>query len=736
VTYKILIMKAKFSVKIFLSIAVCLCLNRAMGQCSGCTTLCNDNTIPGFTVTTGDVLCVPIGFSYSGVITLDGGEVCNEGTIANPVLIQGILNNYGIVNITAGSSAHTIYLHGQLSINNMTGAQFNVAQDMVLTTAAGSTGDSLLMQIAFGSYVDLGANFIHNAGGLRIDVGTPQSNSSPSTYNTSLGVHASMYLNTGCIISTGVGSSLDVTGNIEIAGAGNRQLTNNGAINLTGDLKFAGDGLNVTTINLDNNGSFSMNGLISTMVNAYVTVNNNAPLTSPMSISASVYLSHNHTLIDNNGKLDIAQDLNIVAGSITNDNEMSVKNVSNTGLLINNSMLNVSFDFWNQSGGTFVNNGIITVVNHFTNSGACTFGQATYLKTSDFDNDQASSTFDGPPNIFTNGVADDVNYARIIIDNFSKNTGSINGWVEITDISLSGGGIDVLDPTSVIGGNVVVFGGGVACNNDIKYGYFSVVPNKAIYCPGENIFVTYTSFMNIVSLNWSYSGTANALYPSSNSLDIIGVQSGGVVTYWGTYYNGFQYCNFSFKITITVGASQITAPSPHLFAAGNIVNLSSTVTNATPPITYNWQPNLYFSAPSTNQSQNPAITPEISLVYTVTATDASGCVASTTVMVISQPYAHLNKTPDGGYYKLFNNKLLFKYDGQYATTGLAYKVLDKTNTVIASNPGSPNIASSIVVNSGDNRYYLNASGSYFTAGYYTLEITNEKNEKMYLRFIK
>ena len=64
-------------------------------------------------------------------------------------------------------------------------------------------------------------------------------------------------------------------------------------------------------------------------------------------------------------------------------------------------------------------------------------------------------------------------------------------------------------------------------------------------------------------------------------------------------------------------------------------------------------------------------------------------------------------------------------------------MLDKANTSVASYPGTPNPMSGIVVNSGDNRYYLDASGAYFISGaYYTLEITNEKSEKMYLRFVK
>lgn len=134
--------------------------------------------------------------------------------------------------------------------------------------------------------------------------------------------------------------------------------------------------------------------------------------------------------------------------------------------------------------------------------------------------------------------------------------------------------------------------------------------------------------------------------------------------------------------------------------------------------------------------QNTQVKPPVSMIYTVNATDAIGCIGSATVELLSLPYAHLNKIPDGGYYQCVQDKLLFKFDGQYATTGLKYNVYDKANTLVASN-SIANVANSLIVNSGDNRYYLNVSSSSFLSGaYYNLELINEKNEKLYLRFRK
>ena len=159
----------------------------------------------------------------------------------------------------------------------------------------------------------------------------------------------------------------------------------------------------------------------------------------------------------------------------------------------------------------------------------------------------------------------------------------------------------------------------------------------------------------------------------------------------------------------------------------DVLNLTGTPSGGTSPYTYQWSPNAFFTNGTSVASQNPQVKPLSSICYTLTATDSYSCHATCEVCVIAQPYAHFNKIPDGGYYKLFNNKLLFKYDGQYAETNLNCAIYDKTNSPITS--GS---FSSIIVNSGDNRYYYDANS--LSVGYYTMVVTNEKNEKLYLRF--
>lgn len=102
------------------------------------------------------------------------------------------------------------------------------------------------------------------------------------------------------------------------------------------------------------------------------------------------------------------------------------------------------------------------------------------------------------------------------------------------------------------------------------------------------------------------------------------------------------------------------------------------------------------------------------------------------------PYAVLHKKLDGGYYQVNNGALYFRFDEEYndADGKLTYKVYSDANNLVAAN----SISGEQAVYYGDNRYRLNplqcqftGSGS-LTAGYFILEVTNEKNEKWYLRF--
>lgn len=110
-----------------------------------------------------------------------------------------------------------------------------------------------------------------------------------------------------------------------------------------------------------------------------------------------------------------------------------------------------------------------------------------------------------------------------------------------------------------------------------------------------------------------------------------------------------------------------------------------------------------------------------------------------------EEYTLLKKKLDGGYYTTHDQKLLFKYDEEYADVDgkLTFNIYDKYNKVVMNNTSMPSGSQPASVY-GDNRYSIDiGNASHYVTGqtmpnnnFYILEVINEKNEKWYLRFKK
>lgn len=92
-------------------------------------------------------------------------------------------------------------------------------------------------------------------------------------------------------------------------------------------------------------------------------------------------------------------------------------------------------------------------------------------------------------------------------------------------------------------------------------------------------------------------------------------------------------------------------------------------------------------------------------------------------------YAELARELDGGYYRVLDSTLRFRYFEQYAITddSLDLRIYNGDRTPISSINYSGE-----VVDHGDNRYQLDVGQ--LDLGYYILEVTNEKGEERMLRF--
>ncbi len=725
-------MTGKLSLKIFLALCIFFVFNNMSGQCTGWN-LAADNSVTSYSVVPGVTLIVFPGYEYTGTIYLNGGVVCNEGIIDNIELKSGILNNYGRIETPAGAS-ETIVLNGKLVINNYTGAQYNIAAEMVISSTSSGGVDSLCIIVPKGSNVNIGTNLKLNSGRLRMNIGVPETNSNSGVLPTKIAVGGYALLGSGCLIKIEQPGAFTVSGSVEFKNTGAiKSLVNKGTLSILSSLAFSGSG-GGANITVSNYGVWSVKSISSTITDAVVTLNNYGIEASAMNITDDVTINAPNTTINNYGRLQ-ATSLVLSSGTFNNTNgDMRFSSISNLSAFNNRGRITVSGPLTNAVDAEILNTGFLIIEGSCLNNGVFNLEQTSYLKSGTFEN-AMSAEMVGPGDILNpDGVPDANNYATIVVQNVSKNYGSLDGYINFRDLSTPAG-FDQWGPKATKGPFVTLTGAGQSCKQGIKWAYYTLSPAKSFYCPGDNLTITFTCVYPVSSVSWNYTGTMQNSSQGVQLLNLMGILTGGTVTYAGQYWDGTQYCPFSFNVVINMSTSQITAVTPVLFAAGSPTTLSSTLAGAT---AFNWQPNLYFTSPSTNLIQAPTVSPDISMVYTVTGTDANGCISTATAQVISQPYAHLNKTPDGGYYKTFNNKLLFKFDAQYAATTISYKILNKANAVVAQYPGTPNVISNNIVNSGDNRYYLDvSSGSIFTTGaYYTLEVTNEKNEKLYLRFIR
>lgn len=82
----------------FYALALLLVLfsKRLNAQCSGCTTTYASSTGANVTVVSGQTICINPGVTMSGQVFLNGGVICNRGTISNLKLSggRGVIKNF------------------------------------------------------------------------------------------------------------------------------------------------------------------------------------------------------------------------------------------------------------------------------------------------------------------------------------------------------------------------------------------------------------------------------------------------------------------------------------------------------------------------------------------------------------------------------------------------------------------------------------------------------------------
>jgi len=107
------------------------------------------------------------------------------------------------------------------------------------------------------------------------------------------------------------------------------------------------------------------------------------------------------------------------------------------------------------------------------------------------------------------------------------------------------------------------------------------------------------------------------------------------------------------------------------------------------------------------------------------------------VIIKDNKYALMKEELDGSYYTVENSKLFFSIQERYFSSGkLNCRILNDQKKEIE--PPAPlnesNKKELAYKSNGDNRYMINTDELGLKKGFYTLEVTNEKKQKFYLKF--
>ncbi len=731
------------------ALVLLLSFGKINAQCSGCTATITPG-VASYTAASGQTLCLASGLTYTGSLVLNGGTICNSGIINNITFLNGTFLNYG----TYSGGNVTMGINGNVTAENYSGSSFIMGS---FTFSASASNRIFALNIYKGAVATFTSNITQNSGTFNIELGrsNPGANPVPTATLNANALFTVKRDNFSLLVQSE--STANLADILSLEGVGVKSVTNNGTMNLSRDLNMISAGSAGSTVTVNNNYKIILRALNASYTAGKVFINNNAA--GSMTLSSAFTLSKSTNTLTNAGKIDVsASNFNIQAGSAVNSGTITNSSLSATGgTLTNNNLISSGADFLITNTLAIVNNNkSILVANTFSNISTVNTATQSIIYTKNYYNNTATSIING-----ASSGTDTLLFPRIFISTTSDNSGFLNNKLFIYDATLTsttsniGYGFDAVASASRIastvvwGSKAVAPGNGnapiVNCKKLASMLGVQISPSPSgVVCAGTPLTLTgifgyyYYTFdpsnnpilaiapitMAGSSFNWSpgsTTGNPKVFSPTVSTTYTVSIT-----------YNG---CVYTATYAVTVGPNTAVIAGAPLIntVVSDAVALNGSVIGGTAPYAYVWTPNKFFVNPYTNTLQNTQVNPLVALTYTLTITDYYGCIATATITLIPKPYALLTKIPDGSYYELYNNKMLFKFDGQYALTGLVYNVYNKSNTIVATNT-TGNIANSLVVNSGDNRYYLNATA--LATGYYTLEVINEKNEKLYLRFKK
>ncbi|MBA3683389.1 MAG: hypothetical protein H0W73_19820, partial [Bacteroidetes bacterium] len=559
-------------------------------QCSGCTTTVTPG-VASYTAISGQTLCVAGGVNYTGTLVLNGGTICNSGTINNITFLKGTFLNYGTYN-TGNVSMN---ITANVNIENYNGSRINMGS---LTFSATAATRILALNIYKGSTATFTSSILKNAGVINIEVGRSNPGGNPVAAST-LNVNSLFTVkndNFSLLIQSEATVNLIDIFSLESTGV--KSVTNYGNLNLSRDLNMISAGSASSTVTINNYKEMTLRSLSASYTVGKVFINNNAP--GSMTVTSSLTLSKNTNTLTNTGNLNISSNFNIQDGLAANSGTITNNNfTASGGVFTNNRYIKSTLDFLSTSTVVTVNNnGYINVLRDFNNIAVTNLAQKSLITTNNFYNLGNSANINGP-----SSAPDTISYAKIIITNTSQCTGYMSGKIIVHDQSLTsnasnvGYGFDQVTNGSRIS-NTVLFASKVISeesapivNCRAMLGLYQIsfvgtipyqtCPNKTftMQAQAQNIVTTTsgTIAVNYALSDGSYTWQPSALTGTSISTT---VSVNTTFTVFATLPNGCVISNTVSVICDMTGAPTINYPgSPYTYVSPGSLTFPVTLTN-------------------------------------------------------------------------------------------------------------------------------------------------------------
>ena len=601
-------------------------------QCTGCTTVISSNAVSNYTAATNQTLCVSSGFSYTGTIVLNGGTICNQGTLNNVTFLKGTFNNYG--NFTRSSLTSAIT--GTVNIHNFSGSTFSLGAFIFSATNAAYV---FQFNVYKGATAAFTGAVTHNSGSFRIEVAKDNPGGNPIS-EASLNVTGLFTTKTAFNLLTNSTGTCNFTGIASLEGTGIKSVTNYGQINFGNNLNMVSAGSAASTVTINNYNKIDVAQFVNASYTAgKVFINNYTGTENIFHIAKSITLSRTTNTLTNNGNFIVDENFNIVLGLAINTGTI-VNNILNAtgGTITNNSYLksNANFSVTN-SAAIINNNNTIEVVNTFSNIAKINLAANSYIYTKNYYNSASTSSITGPTATLALN-----NYPRIFISDISNNLGGyVSNKIILYDASLTsttsniGKGFDAISSSTRIAASVLFASNGVAPGNGnaptyscslLNYFHQQLISSSNAFPLLYGNSTTLTSDLNLIKvlssgaiLSSTPVASSNYSWQPTNSnepTNIITPIANQVYTASSAYLG----CSFTNTILVTLSLNVI-AKIDHIVPNGVDTqgNIILNVGGGTGPYTYTWMP---------GNTNNKDLTNATAGSYSVTVKDNSGTTLS------------------------------------------------------------------------------------------------------------